>query len=167
VFWGPRAIAISHSGEVYVTDTGNKRVQVFDLTGGFKRMFGGEGTDPGMFKEEVGLTIDAQDNVWVADTWNARIQELSPTGAPIAQIPVSGWESQSVNNKPFLTLDSKGRVIASFPELGRVRIYAPGAAPEEVPLAGAAQPVGLTTSDDGRVLIADARANIVQALPLP
>ena len=32
-FWGPRAVAVSRAGEVYVTDTGNKRVQVFDLQG--------------------------------------------------------------------------------------------------------------------------------------
>ena len=33
VFWGPRSIAISPAGEVYVTDTGNKRIQVFGLDG--------------------------------------------------------------------------------------------------------------------------------------
>src|SRR5262249_7126382 len=42
IFWGPRSIAINPQGEVYVTDTGNKRVQVFDLQGNFLRMFGGE-----------------------------------------------------------------------------------------------------------------------------
>ncbi|HEX8968966.1 MAG TPA: flippase activity-associated protein Agl23, partial [Chloroflexota bacterium] len=79
-FWGPRAIAISPAGEVFVTDTGNKRVQVFGLDGSFKRMFGGSGSAPGQFNEQVGLTLDARGNVWVADAWNNRIQELSPNG---------------------------------------------------------------------------------------
>src|SRR5262249_54396881 len=82
IFWGPRSIAISPQGEVYVTDTGNKRVQVFDLQGNFLRMFGGEGNAPGQFREQVGIALDAQGNVWVADTWNGRVQKLDPNGKP-------------------------------------------------------------------------------------
>lgn len=168
VFWGPRSIAISPKGEVFVTDTGNKRIQVFDLTGGFKRMFGGAGSAPGQFNEEVGLALDAQGAVWVADAWNARLQQISSDGTPLAQIPVTGWESQNVSNKPYLSTDSKGRVVASFPELGRVRLYTPGGdAPQDLPLPGGAQPVGVSTTADGRVLVADSRTNVVLALPLP
>ncbi|HLZ26402.1 MAG TPA: flippase activity-associated protein Agl23 [Chloroflexota bacterium] len=167
VFWGPRSIAISPDGDVYVTDTGNKRIQVFGLDGTFKRMFGGDGGAPGQFKEEVGVALDAQGNVWVADTWNGRIQKLSPDGQPLAQIAVSGWESQNVTNKPYLAVDAQGRVFASFPEQARVVEYGPdGQQLKEIPLQGSA-PVGLVVAPDGRLLVADARGNIVDALPSP
>jgi uncharacterized protein (TIGR03663 family) len=168
VFWGPRSIAISQSGDVYVTDTGNKRVQVFGLDGNFKRMFGGEGNAPGQFKEQVGVALDRDGNVWVADTWNARIQKLSPTGEPLAQIPVTGWESQNVTNKPYVAVDAQGRVIATFPEQNRLAVYAPdGQLLKQISLQGNGAPVGVAVAGDGRLLVADARGNVVDALPSP
>jgi sugar lactone lactonase YvrE len=169
VFWGPRSIAISPSGELYVTDTGNKRIQVFGLDGSFKRMFGGEGNAPGQFKEEVGVALDAQGNVWVADTWNARIQKLSPNGDPLAQIAVpTGWQSQSVSNKPYLAVDAQGRIIASFPEQGRLVVFSvDGQQIKEVPLQVNGSPVGVAVAPDGRLLVANAKANVVESLPSP
>jgi sugar lactone lactonase YvrE len=43
-FSAPKAIAIDKAGDVYVADSGNKRVQVFDAGGKFKREFAGVGT---------------------------------------------------------------------------------------------------------------------------
>ena len=43
-FRGPKAIAVDKTGDVYVADSGNKRVQVFGSDGTFKREFGNVGT---------------------------------------------------------------------------------------------------------------------------
>lgn len=43
-FQGVKAIAIDAQGNVYVADSGNKRIQVFDADGTFKSQFGGIGT---------------------------------------------------------------------------------------------------------------------------
>jgi len=166
-FWGPRSIAINGAGEVFVTDTGNKRIQVFGLDGNFKRMFGGAGSAPGQFNEEVGLTLDTQGNVWVADAWNNRIQELTPNGEPITSIPVpSGWDNPAVTNKPYVAVDPQGRVIASFPDQGRLVMYgSDGQQIKELPLPAGTTPVGVTVAPDGRLLVADARGNVVDSLP--
>lgn len=166
-FYGPRAIAISPAGEVYVTDTGNKRVQVFGLDGTFKRMFGGSGSAPGQFNEEVGLGLDASGNVWVADTWNNRVQEFSSNGEPMTAFSVgNGWTSQAVTNKPFLAVDAQGRIVASFPEQGRVVMYsADGQQLKELSLPTGTSPVGLAVAPDGRLLVADSRGNVVDSLP--
>jgi len=169
IFWGPRSVAISRGGEVFVTDTGNKRVQVFDLNGEFKRMFGGEGSAPGLFREQVGIALDAQDTPWVADTWNGRVQKLDPTGQPLFEFAVpAGWESQNVSNKPYLAVDAQGRIITTFPEQGRLVVFSPeGQQVAEVQLSGNAAPVGVSVTPDGRLLVADARGNVVHALPRP
>jgi hypothetical protein len=43
-FQGVKSIAIDAQGDVYVADAGNKRIQVFDAEGTFKRQFTGVGT---------------------------------------------------------------------------------------------------------------------------
>lgn len=43
-FFGPRDIAFDRQGRLLVTDTGNKRVQVFDRSGNFIAQFGGAGS---------------------------------------------------------------------------------------------------------------------------
>jgi DNA-binding beta-propeller fold protein YncE len=43
-FQGVKAVAVDAQGDVYVADVGNKRIQVFDSEGGFKRQFGNIGT---------------------------------------------------------------------------------------------------------------------------
>ena len=43
-FRGVKALAIDAQGDVYVADAGNKRIQVFDSEGAFKRQFANVGT---------------------------------------------------------------------------------------------------------------------------
>ncbi len=165
VFWGPRSLAISARGEVYVTDTGNKRVQVFGLDGAFRRMFGGEGSQAGQLREPVGLALDRDENLWVADAWNRRIQKLDPQGQALAQVPVpSGWEDQSITNKPYLAVDPQGRVVATFPDSGRSLTLAADGSPVQqfqVPQGGSA--VGVALGPGNQIYVADARNGVVVA----
>ncbi len=86
VFFGPRGIAVDKDGRVLVSDTGNKRVQIFDGTGAFVSQFGGSGLQPGQLDEPVGIDTDAQGNIAVADTWNGRVQTFNAQGAPHRQL---------------------------------------------------------------------------------
>jgi uncharacterized protein (TIGR03663 family) len=78
VFYGPRALALDDEGNLYVADTGNKRIIKYDPQGQLLTAVGGAGTEPGEFQEPVGLAIGPDGNLYVADTWNHRIQVLTP-----------------------------------------------------------------------------------------
>lgn len=119
-FWGPRSIAVDSKGNVYVTDTGNKRVEVFTPDGTFVRQFGQAGLAEGQFQEPVGIAIDANDNVYVADTWNRRVQKFDSNLDFVKEWPIVGWDSQSVVNKPYLIVDDKNHVFVTDPEGYRV-----------------------------------------------
>jgi DNA-binding beta-propeller fold protein YncE len=87
-------------GHVFVTDTGNKRVVVFDANGNYITQFGSAGVGDGQFDEPVGLAVDADGTVYVADTWNMRVQVFIPneTGSEFTfsrSFSVASWESQS------------------------------------------------------------------------
>ena len=53
--WGPRGIAVDSQGRVFVADTGNKRILVYDADGNFISQIGNEGVAAGQFEEPVGL----------------------------------------------------------------------------------------------------------------
>ncbi|HEU0167293.1 MAG TPA: flippase activity-associated protein Agl23, partial [Chloroflexota bacterium] len=61
-FFGPRYIAAGPDGSIYVTDTGNKRVQQFKPDGTFVRAWGTGGNGPGQFQEPMGIAVDGQGN---------------------------------------------------------------------------------------------------------
>ncbi|HLQ35396.1 MAG TPA: flippase activity-associated protein Agl23, partial [Chloroflexota bacterium] len=92
-FFGPRYIAIGQDGSVYVTDTGNKRIQKFKPDGTFVAAWGAAGNGAGQLEEPMGLTFDVQGNLYVADTWNRRIQKLTADGQFQSLIPVASWPS--------------------------------------------------------------------------
>lgn len=58
---------------IYVSDTNNKRVTVFDLAGSPLFHFGEEGNAPGQFKFPYGISIDPKGRVFIADLYNGTI----------------------------------------------------------------------------------------------
>jgi DNA-binding beta-propeller fold protein YncE len=168
VFWGPRALAIGPDGELFVTDTGNKRVEVFDLDGHFKRAFGGEGSNPGQFREPVGISVDADGTLWVADAWNNRVQHLDKNGAPLGAFPVSSdWLNQSITNKPYLS-SGPGGLALTVPDAGQLVIYQPdGTQVKQLQIPQGGSAVGVSWTPDGRILVADARSGTILVYPGP
>ncbi len=113
---------------MYVVDTGNKRVVIFDKDGNFLTQFGSGGLDPGQFDEPVGIAIDPNGVVYITDTWNQRVQSLTPsadglTFTPLKQWDVVGWTGESLDNKPFIAVDNAGHVFVTDPEGYRVIEY--------------------------------------------
>jgi uncharacterized protein (TIGR03663 family) len=123
MFWGPRAVAVDADGLVYVSDTGNKRIQAFTSDGAFVTQWGGKGTLDGKLDEPVGIAIAPDGRAFVADTWNQRIQVFDAQHYFLSAWAVDSWYGQSLVNKPYLALDARGRVYATDPEMYRVLVF--------------------------------------------
>jgi len=127
--WGPRGIAVDAQGRVFVADTGNKRILVYDADGIFIQQIGREGVGIGQFEEPVGLAFDPGGYLYVADTWNQRVQVFEPsedgtTYSPFIQWFVAGWYGESLDNKPYLAVDNQGHIFITDPEAYRVLEFA-------------------------------------------
>jgi uncharacterized protein (TIGR03663 family) len=122
-FWGPRDIAIDADGLIYVSDTGNKRIQVFTPDGQFVDQWGGKGTLDGEFDEPVGIAISADGQAYVADTWNQRIQVFDTEHFFLRKWEIHTWLGQSLENKPYLAVDAWNRVYATDPEGYRILVF--------------------------------------------
>jgi Tol biopolymer transport system component/sugar lactone lactonase YvrE len=80
-FKSPIGIDVDSSGKVYVTDSGNNRIQKFSSSGSFDRKWGSSGTGNGQFKNPSSLHIDSAGKVYVTDSGNNRIQKFSSSGS--------------------------------------------------------------------------------------
>src|SRR5262245_28341794 len=63
----PNGVATDASGNVYVADSGNDRIQKFDASGTFLTTWGSSGSGDGPFIFPNGVATDASGNVYVAD----------------------------------------------------------------------------------------------------
>lgn len=171
-FSRPNDVAIDGQ-RIYVSDTGNNRVCVFNLKGVFLFSFGRLGVAlppagtladwmPGRFNYPFGIDVDSKGQIFVADTGNRRIQVFSSQGKPLFWFPFlkdRTWGSvfpltlDVVGNRLYVAdgfkkriavFDLKGNYLFSLGERGR--------------LAGMiAGPLGVAATPDGTVLITDNR----------
>ena len=79
LFKSPSSISVHNNHTVFVADTGNHRIQVFDRNGTFKFAFGSEGSGEGQFLSPRGIDVTksshiSRSKIVVADTGNHRIQ---------------------------------------------------------------------------------------------
>jgi len=79
-FLFPTYVALDSSGNVYVTDTLNSRVQMFDPDGKYLKSFGQRGNSWGMFDKPKGVAIDSFGNVYVADSGWSNVQIFNQKG---------------------------------------------------------------------------------------
>ena len=76
-FDNPRGIAFDSSGNIYVVDSDNHRVQKFDSSRNYSSQFGSSGSSNGQFSTPTYVAIDSSDNIYVADGNNHRVQKFS------------------------------------------------------------------------------------------
>lgn len=79
-FGAPQGVAVDADGNVYVTDTLNNRVEIFDADGNFISTFGKAGDGPGYFARPKGIAVDADGHIWVADEMQDRLQVFNREG---------------------------------------------------------------------------------------
>ena len=79
-FNGPRDIATDATGDVYVADFLNNRVQKFDSSGNLLSVIGGGGGHGGELDLPTGVSTDAQGNLYVAEEGSNRISKFDSVG---------------------------------------------------------------------------------------
>lgn len=115
--FGPRGVAVSPDGKVWVTDTGNNQLVVYDRELANPQRVGKAGSGPAEFQGPVGIAVGPSGDVYVADTRNRRVQVLGSDGGFRRSLTLPGWESSP---EPHLEVGDGGEVYASDPHAAKV-----------------------------------------------
>jgi sugar lactone lactonase YvrE len=79
-FHGSQGVAVDGSGNVFISDLGNNRIQKFDNSGKFRTAWGSPGSSDGQFNGPSEVAVDGSGNVLVTDFNNHRIQKFDNNG---------------------------------------------------------------------------------------
>jgi len=120
----PTNVAVDKEGNVYVTDTLNNRVEIFDADGNFISEFGKPGDGPGHFARPKGIAIDSDGHIWVADEIQSRVQVFDKEGRLLIYLGERGWYPGQFQALYGLAIDNRNnRVITSEQFPGRVQTF--------------------------------------------
>ncbi|MDR3577048.1 MAG: carboxypeptidase regulatory-like domain-containing protein [Anaerolineaceae bacterium] len=134
----PQGVAVSSLGRIYVADTCNQRVQVFDAGYNYITTIGvtgQSGTDGNHFNQPVAVSIDnSTGDVYVADQSNDRVQKCHPatlSATSYVCTPFAGSTGVSGNlNFRYLNAPSSvlvdpvdQRVIVAEDQASRVQVF--------------------------------------------
>jgi DNA-binding beta-propeller fold protein YncE len=161
----PRGVAVDARGTIYVADTKNSRIEVFDGVGHLVRQFGGKGPGLSEFNEPCGVAVDSQGDLWVADTWNNRIVHYAAEGQPVSaigqpDIAFFGPRAVVVSNKNFVYVaDTGNKKIVRFDRDGKKlnEFGGDGSGPGQL-----VEPVGLAADASGNIHVADTGNHRIQ-----
>jgi len=107
----PLGLAINRSsGNIYVVDNNNNRIQKFDSNGNFLIKWGTYGTGDGQFNTPNGVVTDNAGNVYVADRKNNRVQKFDSNGNFLSKWGSQGTGDGQFNNPSDVAIDSFGDV---------------------------------------------------------
>jgi len=133
-FTYPIAVAVDHSGNIYVGDGGNGTVKIFDKTGAPSPIAGGKISG---LSWPWGIAVDNAGNIYVADDGLQALKIFDKTGAPSA---IAGGTISTGLSNPFgVAVDNTGNIYVtnsnpfsdpvSGYQLGYVNVYTNSTSP--------------------------------------
>jgi DNA-binding beta-propeller fold protein YncE len=124
-FVNPYSIAVAPNGNVYVTDQGNSRVQVFDPSGVYLFSWGVIGPAPGQLNGPTGIAISPGGEVFVSDTGNNRVEVFDLSGNFLRQWGTSGNGNGLFNSPRGIALGGAGNVYVADAYNSRIQKFDP------------------------------------------
>jgi hypothetical protein len=119
----PAGISVDVSGNVYISEYANHRIQKFSNTGEWITMWGSWGSGNGQFMRPHGIGVDINCNVYVADQSNHRIQKFSTDGSYLTSWGTFGYGDGQFYNPTCVAVDASGFVYVVDESNNRIQKF--------------------------------------------
>jgi len=155
----PNDVAVNTSGQTFVSDGLNNRIEIFNADGTYGGQFGTAGTGNTQFNQPYGIAFDASGYIYIADMGNNRIQVYDNSFNYIKTIGTSGLGQLS--SPKGIYIDASNNLYVADYGNNRVAIFDnTGNYKSQIKNAGAGagqflSPAGVTLDAAGAVYITD------------
>jgi ABC-type Fe3+ transport system permease subunit/sugar lactone lactonase YvrE len=119
----PEGLGMDLADILYVADSCNHRIQVFEADGTFLRTYGRAGTGPGELSYPYDVQVDRDGNQFVCEFGNSRVQVFNRQGHSIEIIGRLGSEPGQFSNPWSLAFDSAGNLYVADSQNHRVQKF--------------------------------------------
>jgi uncharacterized repeat protein (TIGR01451 family) len=122
----PADVAVNATGHIFVVDTENNRIQVYDASGNFVSKFGSFGSANGQFHVPIAVEINGTGHIFILDTANSRIQIFDKGGNFLKSFGSSGSANGQFNSPNGFTINSTNHIIVADSGNDRIQIFDKG-----------------------------------------
>jgi DNA-binding beta-propeller fold protein YncE len=119
----PTNLSVDREGRLYVADTLNFRVQVFDPAGEVVKTIGTQGDGPGHLNRAKGVGVDSEGHVYIADTSFNNFQIFDAEGNLLLFIGGTGTGPGEFLLPAGLFIDEEDRIYVADQGNARVQVF--------------------------------------------
>ncbi len=167
-FQGVVGIAFDSSGNVYVADFIDRRIEKFTASGSYLSQFGTSGSGNGQFINPNGIAIDSSGNIYVADAGNNRVQKFNSAGVYLSQFGSFGAGNGQFKTPLYIAIDSSDNLFVTDRDNHRVQKFnSAGVYLSQFGTSGTGngqfnQPIGIAIDSAGNIYVVDSGNSRIQ-----
>lgn len=119
----PTNIFVDRQNKVYVTDTMNFRVQIFNEEGKFLSKFGQIGDHPGQFSRPKGIAVDKRGNIFIIDALRETIEVYDQNAQYLGFLGGRGKKPGQFSLPSGIYVDLENKIYVADTHNQRIQIF--------------------------------------------